>query len=55
MISGKGIIMCALIEIQDAVVTTIRRGIGLNLVGLEIYFADSGRDGKVIVVGRGGI
>ena len=44
--------MSALIEIEDAVMTTIRRVIGLNLVRVDIYLSDSGSDGEVIVVGR---
>ena len=47
--------MSALIEIEDAVLTTIRRVIGLNLVSVDIYLCDSGWDGEVIVIGRDAI
>ena len=47
--------MSALIEIEDAVLTTIRRVIGLNLVGVDIYLGDRGWDGKVIVIGRAAV
>ena len=52
---GQGNIMSALIEIEDAILTTIRRVIGLNLVRVDIYLGDSGWDGEVIVVGRAAI
>ena len=47
--------MSALIEIEDAVLTTVRGVIGLNLVRVDIYLGDSGWDGKVIVVGRAAV
>ena len=47
--------MSALIEIEDAVLSTVRCVIGLNLVGVDIYLGDSGRDGEVIVVRRAAI
>ena len=51
----QGNIMSALIEIEDPVLSTVRRVIGLNLVGVDIYLGDSGWDGKVIVVGRAAV
>ena len=50
LVSGKGI-TSALIEIEDVVLTTIRRVIGLSLVGFDINLGDSAWDGKVIGVG----
>ena len=47
--------MSALMEIEEAVLTTIRRVIGLNLMRVDIYLGDSGWDGKVIVIGRAAI
>ena len=47
--------MCALIEIEVAVMTTIRRVIGLIMVGADINLGDSGWNGKVIVVAKAAI
>ena len=52
---GQGYIVSALREIADAVMTTIRRVIGLNLLRVDIYLGDSGWDGEVIVIGRAAI
>ena len=52
---GQGNIMSALIEIEDAVLSTVRRGIGLNLMRVDIYLGDSGWDGEVIVIGRAAV
>ena len=52
---GQGNIMCALIEVKDAVLSTVRRVIGLNLMRVHVYLGDSGWDGEVIVVGRAAI
>ena len=52
---GQGNIMSALIEIEYAVLSTVRRVIGLNLVGVDIYLGDSGWDGEVIVIGRAAV
>ena len=52
---GQGNIMSALIEIEDAVLTTIRCVIGLDLVRIDIYLSDSGWDGEVIVIGRAAV
>ena len=43
---GQGNNMSALIEIEDAVFSTVRRIIGLNLVGVDIYLGDSWWDGE---------
>ena len=37
---GQGNFMSALIEIEDAVLSTVRRVIGLNLVRVDIYLCD---------------
>ena len=42
----QGNIMSALREIEDAVLTTIRRVIGLNLAGVDIYLVEVGGMGK---------
>ena len=47
---GQGNIMSALIEIEDAVLSTVRWVIGLNLVRVDIYLSDSWWDGEVILV-----
>ena len=47
--------MSALIEIEDAGLTTVRRVIRLNLVRVDIYLGDSGWDGEVIVIGRAAV
>ena len=47
--------MSALLEIEDAIFTTITRVIGLNLVRVDIYLGDSGWDGEAIVVRRAAI
>ena len=47
--------MSALKEIEVAVLTTIRRAIGLDLMGFDIYFGDSGFDGKVIIIRRAAV
>ena len=52
---GQGNIMSALIEIEDAVLTTIRRVIGLNLMRVDIYLGDSGGDGEVLVIGMAAV
>ena len=52
---GQGNIMSALIEIEDAILSTVRRVIGLNLVGVDMYLGDRGWDGLVIVLGRAAI
>ena len=52
---GQGDLMSALIEIEDAVLSTVRRVLGLDLVGVDIYLSDSGWDGEAIVVGRAAI
>ena len=52
---GQGNIMSALIEIEDALLTTIRRVIGFDLMRVDIYLGDCGWDGKVIVIGRAAI
>ena len=52
---GQGNIMSALIEIEDAVLTTIRRVIGFYLVRVAIYLNDSGWDGKVILIRRAAV
>ena len=49
---GQGNIMRALIEIEDTILSTIRRVIGLNLMRVDINLGDTGWDGKVIVLGR---
>ena len=49
---GQGNMMSALIEIEDAILSTVRRVIGLNLVRVDVYLGDSGWDGEVIVIGR---
>ena len=49
---GHGNIMSALIEIEDAVLSTVIRVSELYLVGVDIYLGHRGCDGKVIVIGR---
>ena len=44
--------MSALIEIEDAILSTVRRVTGLNLVRVDIYLGDSGWDREVIVIER---
>ena len=46
----EGNIKSALIEIEDAVLSTISRVIGLDLMRVDMYLSASGRDGKVIVI-----
>ena len=48
-------IMRAIIEIDDAVLTTDIRVLGLNLMRVDIYLGDSSWDGKVIFVARAAI
>ena len=47
--------MSALIEIEDAVLSTVRGVIRLNLVRVDINLGDSGWDRKVIVIGRAAV
>ena len=51
----EGNIMSALIEIEDALLTTIRRVSGLDLVRVAIYLSDSGWDREVRDVGRAAV
>ena len=51
----QGNIMSALIELEDAVLTTIRLVIGFYLVRVAIYLNDSGWDGKVILIRRAAV
>ena len=44
-----------MIEIEDAVLTTIERVIGLDLMSVDIYLRYSGSEGNVILIGRAAI